>query len=138
MGRPTVPPAQRHPNSKHTMELQAGAPSKPSGLSPAAAVEWDRLLAELEAAGLLITVAHRAPLTLAATIAADIKEAYWWVRKDGAYIETAKGGLISHPASKRIDALRRDYIKVLGMLGLRAAVSGDVPADDDLDSVLNG
>lgn len=46
------------------------------------------------------------------------------IDKDGAYIE-GKAGLVAHPATKRLDALRRDYIKVLAMLGQRAAVAGE-------------
>ena len=60
------------------------------------------------------------------------------VVRDGAYVQ-GKTGLQAHPATKRMDALRRDYIKVLGLLGLRAAVSGEKPGEeDDLDKVLNG
>jgi hypothetical protein len=93
---------------------------------------------ELQEAGLHITVAHRAPLTLAATIAADLSTDWAVIKKDGAYIQ-GRTGLVAHPAVKRMDALRRDYIKVLGLLGLRAAVSGEKPGEeDDLDAVLNG
>lgn len=102
--------------------LQPGKPLKPSNLSFRASAEWDRLTGELEAAHIQITVAHRTPLSLAATIAADIEDAWKAVEKDGAYIE-GKAGLVAHPASKRLDALRRDYIKVLTMLGLRSAVA---------------
>jgi hypothetical protein len=77
---------------------------------------------ELEAAHIQVTAAHRTPLSLAATIAADIADAWRTVERDGAYIE-GKAGLVAHPASKRLDALRRDYIKVLTMLGLRTAVA---------------
>jgi hypothetical protein len=38
-----------------------------------------------------------------------------------------------------MDALRRDYIKVLGMLGLRAAVSGEKNTPgESLEDILNG
>jgi phage terminase small subunit len=119
-------------------ELRPGTPAKPIELSPRAALEWDRLSRELADAGLQITVAHRAPLTLAATIAADLFTDWEVIKKDGAYIQ-GRTGLAAHPAVKRMDALRRDYIKVLGLLGLRAAVSGEKPGEeDDLDAVLNG
>jgi hypothetical protein len=40
---------------------------------------------------------------------------------EGGYIVNAKTGVTqTHPASKRLDALRRDYIKVLTALGTRA------------------
>lgn len=50
-----------------------GQPAKPANLSPSAAAEWDRLIGEIEASGLQITPAHRALISLAATLAADIK-----------------------------------------------------------------
>ena len=85
-------------------------------------------------------MAHRAPLTLAATIAADIKSDWAVIQAEGPYLTSRKTGAVqAHPAVKRMDALRRDYIKVLGLLGLRAAVSGEKPgATDDLDEILNG
>ena len=60
-------------------------PLKPAGLSAAASIEWDRLLGEIEASGLQITPAHRAAISLAATIAADITDSWAAVQKDGAY-----------------------------------------------------
>jgi len=118
--------------------LQPGKPLKPSNLSARASAEWDRLTGELEAAHIQVTAAHRTPLSLAATIAADIADAWKAVEKDGSYIE-GKAGLVAHPASKRLDALRRDYIKVLTMLGLRTAVA--VPESKNeptLEDLLNG
>ena len=52
-----------------------GQPTKPANLSPAAAAEWDRLIAEIEASGLQITPAHRSLIACAATLEADIKSA---------------------------------------------------------------
>ncbi len=115
----------------------AGQPTKPGGLSPQASIEWDRLAGELAEAGILITFAHRAAMTLAATIAADIRNAWVQVQKDGEYIMT-KTGLQAHPATKRADALRRDYFKALTLLGLRAAVSSGEPEAETLDDFLNG
>jgi hypothetical protein len=34
---------------------------------------------------------------------------------------------VAHPATKRMDALRRDYIKVLATLGVRMAVAAPDP-----------
>jgi phage terminase small subunit len=117
--------------------LKAGTPVKPTNLSARAAVEWDRLIGELSASQIRVTPAHRTPLSLAATIAADIADAWASVEADGAYIST-KAGLVSHPASKRLDALRRDYIKVLAMLGLRTAVaSPDESEQRKLSDVLD-
>lgn len=120
--------------------LQPGKPLKPGNLSPRASAEWDRLSGELEAAQIQVTAAHRAPLSMAATIAADIADAWETVQEDGAYQTNVKTGAISeHPASKKLDALRRDYIKYLAMLGLRTAVAGE-PAKNgpNLDDLLNG
>lgn len=60
------------------------------------------------------------------------------MQRAGAYVQS-KAGLVAHPASKRLDALRRDYIKVLTMLGLRTAVA--VPEEsheETLEELLNG
>ncbi len=123
--------------SQFKPELRPGTPAKPAGLSTRASREWDRLLQELQDAGLQITVAHRAPLTLAATIAADLFTDWEVIKKDGAYIQ-GRTGLSAHPAVRRMDALRRDYIKVLGLLGLHAAVSGEQPGEETLEDVLAG
>lgn len=125
--------------AKSGSDLKAGTPAKPSGLSSGASAEWDRLAGELEAAGLLVTVAHRAAMTLASTIAADIKTDWAEIQSEGAYDRNLKtGSMQAHPAVKRMDALRRDYIKVLALLGLRAAVSTDTSTGgDDLDEILN-
>lgn len=109
---------------KKDPNLQPGKPAKPANLSPRASAEWDRLTGELTAASIQVTAAHRAPLSLAATIAADIADAWETVQGDGAYQVNVKTGAITeHPASKKLDALRRDYVKVLAMLGLRTAVA---------------
>lgn len=121
---------------KKDKHLAPGQPAKPVNLSDRASAEWDRLMGELTAASIRVTPAHRTPLSLAATIAADIADAWAAVKRDGAYIES-KSGLVAHPASKRLDALRRDYIKVLTMLGLRTAVPApDDSKDETLDDVL--
>ena len=52
--------------------LKSGKPTKPANLSERASREWDRLIGELERARIHISEAHRATLSLAATIAADI------------------------------------------------------------------
>ena len=142
MGRPVKSNAEKELTGSirthKTPELQPGTPTKPSGLSMLAAIEWDRLLAELQEAGLQITVAHRAPLTLAATIAADISTDWAEIQAEGAY-SMGKNGIVAHPAVKRMDALRRDYLKALALLGLRAAVSAENPTQEQtLEDLLNG
>lgn len=106
--------------------LIPGQPEKPSNLSGEASRQWDRITREIEDAGIKLTPAHRSILELAANIAADLVECRARLEKDGEYI-TTKAGLVAHPASKRKDALRRDYIKVASMLGLRSAVAGTTP-----------
>jgi phage terminase small subunit len=107
--------------------LRPGAPNKPVGLSDRANANWDRLVSELAESGIELTPGHRSWLEMAATIGDDMAVAAARVKKDGAYIE-GKAGLVAHPASKRLDALRRDYIKVLTMLGLRSAVAVEAPS----------
>jgi phage terminase small subunit len=120
--------------------LKAGAPIKPAGLSPQASKEWDRLTGELERARIHLSEAHRATLTLAATIAADI--AYQWnvIEKEGLYWTNPKTGEPKeHPAAKRLDALRRDYLKALTMLGLRASVAEPEERNEEtLEDIING
>jgi phage terminase small subunit len=106
---------------KQDKNLATGVPLKPENLSPRASAEWDRLSSELSKANIQVTPAHRSSLSMAATISADIASAWAAIEKDGAYI-AGKQGIVAHPATKRLDALRRDYIKILTVLGLRTAV----------------
>lgn len=125
---------------KKDANLQPGKPLKPNNLSPRAAIEWDRITGELATAQIQVTAAHRTVLSMAATIAADIADAWEVVKNEGAYERNEKTGASqAHPATKRLDALRRDYIKVLAMLGLRTAVAGQDPdkAPASLEDLLN-
>jgi phage terminase small subunit len=117
--------------------LVSGAPKKSLGLSERASAEWDRLLAEFAEAGIQVTVAHRALLTLAATTAADIRREWEAIVQNGEYQMVVGKGMVQHPAVKRMDALRKDYIKILSMLGLRSGVVGG-KTDETLEDVLNG
>ena len=109
---------------KRDKNLRAGQPAKPDELTGRAGEEWDRLTLELDESNIQLTPAHRSTLAQAAQLCADMEEARARIATDGAYI-LGKVGLVAHPATKRLDALRRDYIKVLTMLGLRAAVASD-------------
>ncbi len=123
--------------AKKDKHLVAAAPTKPVSLSERAAKEWDRIAGELEAAHIILSPAHRSLLELAATISADISECLERIKQDGEYIVT-KAGLVAHPASKRKDALRRDYIKVAATLGLRSATAGPPPdKGKTLDDILD-
>lgn len=125
---------------KKDTNLKPGKPVKPGNLSTRAAIEFDRLLGELERSGIQVTEAHRPALSMCATIAADIADAWSTVEEQGVYITNVKTGAVqAHPASKRLDALRRDYLKYLAMLGTRTAVAGDTEKNDPtLADLLNG
>lgn len=119
--------------------MAAGMPDKPTNLSDRAAIEWDKITAELKQSNIQVSKAHRALISQAATIAADIAEAWAAVQEDGAYLVNAKTGAVyAHPASKRLDALRRDYIKVMSLIGLRAAVTLPTDNGPSLKDVLDG
>ena len=119
--------------------MKPGQPLKPVNLSDRAAAEWDRLVGELTAASIQVSTAHRPMLSLAATIAADIAQAWEVVKKEGAYITNRKTGAVQeHPASKKLDALRRDYIKVLTCLGTRAVAAPPPHEGPTLEDILSG
>jgi phage terminase small subunit len=119
--------------------MTPGKPVKPKTLSEEAAVEWDRLVADIGESGIQLAKAHGELLAMAATIAADIADATETVTIEGAYVTNAKtGALQSHPAARRLDNLRRDYIKVLSLLGLRSAVQGDSGKGSSLSDLLAG
>lgn len=106
--------------------MTLGVPAKPSGLSKAAAAAWDFIAKELIESGIQLSKAHRSLLETAATLTADIEDARETVETEGAYIENSKTGVMQmHPAARRLDSLRRDYIKVMSLLGMRSAPRGD-------------
>jgi phage terminase small subunit len=77
-------------------------------------------------------------LSLAATIAADIADVWKAVKVEGAYITNKKTGVVQvHPASKTLNELRRDYIKVLTALGTRATAA-PLPDNRPSSDILNG
>jgi phage terminase small subunit len=122
---------------KKDVNLQPGKPLKPDNMSDRAAKEWDRLIGELETAHIQVSTAHRPLLSLAATIAADIGKAWETVKEEGEYITNRKT-VQSHPASKRLDALRRDYVKILTALGTRATAAPPPDNRPSLEDILNG
>jgi hypothetical protein len=65
---------------------------KPKNLSDEASAQWDRLAGELASSGVTLTAAHRAPLTLASTIAADIREDWKELQAEGTY-HAGKNGI---------------------------------------------
>jgi P27 family predicted phage terminase small subunit len=120
--------------------LKAGNPTKPTNLSDGASREWDRLTGELERSRIHLSEGHRATLTLAATVAADIAAMWKVIEKEGLYWTNKKTGEPKeHPAAKRMDALRRDYLKALTMLGLRASVAQpEEVKTETLEGILHG
>jgi len=94
---------------------------------------------EFQAAGIAVSQAHRALIAQAATLAADIADAWEVIQIEGAYVVNEKNGSpMMHPAAQRIDRLRRDYLKVIFTLGLRGGSVGDSGSGPNLDAVLNG
>jgi phage terminase small subunit len=117
--------------------LKPGKPEKPVNLSARAAVAWDRLVNQLEGAQIQLTTAHSSLLSIASTLSADIADAWETVKANGAYITNKKTGAVQeHPASKKLDALRRDLIKVLVTLGTRAAAAPPPDNSPTLEDIL--
>jgi len=126
----------RLPNQNMT----PGRPTKPRGLSKVASTEWDRLVNELQQSNIIIAKAHGLLLELAVTTVADMADARKAIAKDRAYVLNKKtGDMRLHPACRRLDTLRRDYVKVLSLLGLRSAKPGspiESSLEDELDADL--
>src|SRR6202453_1158474 len=125
---------------KTNPNLKQGTPAKPANLSAQASREWDRLTGELERSRIHLSEAHRPTLTLAATVAADIAAMWKVIEVEGLYWTNKNTGEPrEHPAAKRMAALRRDYLKALTMLGLRASVADpEENAGPSLEDILNG
>jgi phage terminase small subunit len=124
---------------KKDANLKPGKPEKPVNLSPRAAVAWDRLVSQLEGAQIQLTTAHSSLLSIASTLSADIADAWETVKVKGAYITNAKTGAVQeHPASKKLDALRRDLIKVLTCLSVRAVPAPPPNNGPSLEDILSG
>jgi hypothetical protein len=119
--------------------MKAGRPEKPSGMSKVAAREWDRLLAELMDSNIDIAKAHGRLIETAANIIADMESAAaaLEVNKSAYYKNANTGAIMLHPAARRLDSLRRDYVKVLSLLGLRSAVAGLPDAGKSLEDMLD-
>jgi phage terminase small subunit len=125
--------------AKKDANLQPGKPVKSANLSARAATEWDRLTSELADANIQVATSHRALLSLAATIAADIADAWEVVKVEGAYITNRKTGVVQvHPAAKVLNELRRDYLKALTALGTRAVAAPPPHEGPTLEDILNG
>ncbi len=117
-------------------KLTPGTPEKSDNLSPWASQEFDKLLTQLEASGITLSPAHSCTLVAAATLRADIRDC-WAVLKDngGAYTKAGTGAVKLHPAAARLDVLRRDLLKALGLLGLQKPTAEDPNAGQSLDAL---
>ena len=119
--------------------MTPGLPAKPPGMSPAAVREWDRLLADLADSNIVIAKAHGRLIAEAALISVDMAEAVTALKgKDGTYyLNKNTGALMIHPAARRLDSLRRDYVRVLSLIGLRSAAPGQAESGPSLEDTLD-
>jgi phage terminase small subunit len=123
---------------KRDPNLKLGKPEKPANLSARAAVAWDRLVSQLEDAQIQLTTAHSSLLSIASTLTADIADAWQTIQKEGHYLTNKKTGAVQeHPASKKLDALRRDLIKVLTCLSVRTVPAPPPDNGPSLEDILN-
>lgn len=100
-------------------KLIPGVPAKPRGLSARAAIEWDRLVAEMQSSGIVIIPAYRAVLTQAATLCADFWAAWQNIQKDGRYTINKRSGVMKlNPAIDDMNKSRAQLLRVLWQLGL--------------------
>jgi len=125
--------------TKRAGKLTEGEPDKSSNLSEWASQEWDKLLAELEASGITLSPAHRCTLVVCSTLRADIRDCWAVISANGsAYTQAGTGAVKLHPAAARLDVLRRDLTKALGLLGLQKPVPEAPDAGQSLEDILNG
>ena|SRR5208282_5003449 len=129
----------RKTKKRHTT-ASARSLEKSTNLSIAASREWDRLFKQLEASGIVLSPAHHATLVVCATLRADIADCWEVIKANGgSYTKAGTGAVKLHPAAARLDVLRRDLTKALGLLGLQKPTPEE-PEDDEpsLEDVLNG
>jgi hypothetical protein len=109
--------------------MTPGRPMKPPGLPKPVTAEWDRLVTELADSNITIAKAHGRLIEQAARIAVDITDATEVIKENKSpyYLNRNTGAWMLHPATRRLDSLRRDYVKVLSLLGLRSAVGDGLP-----------
>jgi phage terminase small subunit len=114
--------------------------AKSPNLSKSASEEWDRLFTELEASGITLTPAHRCTLVVCSTLRADIRDCWAVISANGsAYTQAGTGAVKLHPAAARLDVLRRDLTKALGLLGLQKPKPEEMEnPEDSLEAMLNG
>ena|ERR1700692_4128135 len=124
--------------TKRASKLTTGEVVKSSTLSPWASQEWDKLLSQLEASGITLSPAHSCTLVVCATLRADIRDCWQAITQNGgAYTKAGTGAVKLHPAAARLDVLRRDLTKALGLLGLQKPTPEEQNAGDTLEDILN-
>lgn len=135
-------PGKRPVRGNARGRVRRGIPDRPPELTGEAAAEWDRLIPELDAAGLL-AVTDRGVIAAYCLAYQDMLAARAVVAVEGRYLrvasQTSKGEVVgqrvvTHPAVKDLDAASRRLQKFASELGLTAAsrfrLEGDGPADE--------
>jgi phage terminase small subunit len=121
-------------------KLASGVPAKPPALTKKESAEWDRIVRELLDSNIKLSTAHRSLIENAACIAVEIADAKEVIELEGRYLVNPKTGVAAaHPAAKRMDNLRRDYVRIMSLLGMRSAPT--VPGGDkkkSMSDLLNG
>lgn len=111
-------PRPRKSDAQLAGTRKPGTPAKPPGISDNAALHWDRIVGELESAGVVLTTAHAGLLAIAATLSDDIAACHAELIQNGTdYTQAGTGAVKLHPAAARLDYLRRDLGKILIVLG---------------------
>lgn len=125
---------------KHESKLKSGEPAKPSGLSPRASREWDRLIGEMKHSGIQLAPAYRSLLEQASTLSADIAAAWEAIERDGRYLVSKSGAVRLHPAAADLSASRARLIFCLHQLCLtpraQGAEANELP-DDPMAKLLS-
>lgn len=121
--------------------LPAARPVRPGHLDEVAAAEWDRIVPELEAAGLLASI-DGAALALYCDAFSTWIRANHEVEVYGLLVETGLGGLKANPAVAIARAARAQMHALLSDFGCspasrcRVKVKGDAKAKDALGEFL--
>jgi phage terminase small subunit len=105
--------------------MTLGVPERPANLEGRAVEVWDEIVAELVGSGIQLSKAHRTLLETAAVLVVDMEDCRERAQIEGSYRENPRTGAYQlHPAVRRLDALRRDFIKTMSQLGMRSASPG--------------
>lgn len=118
---------------KQVAKLTPGAPVKPTGLSPDASRNWDRLVDEMKKSGVTLIPAYRAALVQAATIQADLETAWADIREHGRYITSKTGVKKINPAVEDTHKLNEKLSRALYALGLTPKSLGGNTAESKRD-----